>query len=156
MAPKIGGGRVLPLVGLVDVVSMNPFRASARVNTNLLKVSINAAIQQSISASVGVATVNPTLLAVGVAKGDNTVPFIANWNPNPGLASAVILLVYSALPARVVSDGTNTAPNSIVLGGVSAPRPTSGMALRGARLMRPSWRSKSDAAGRKTGQGARL
>jgi len=71
---RTGSGRVLPLVGVLVAVEMTALPVSAQVNSNLSNVSINAAIQHSISVSVGLGTVNFTLLAGGAANGDNPIP----------------------------------------------------------------------------------
>ncbi len=121
---KIGGGRVLPLVGFLVAVAMTSLRASAQINSNFSNVSINAAVQQSISVSVGLASVNFTLLAGGVANGDNPVPVTASWNLNPGSVGSVTLYAYFDIPAQALSDGTNAIPAANVLGRYTTGAPT--------------------------------
>lgn len=74
--------------------------------------------------SVGLATVNFTLLAGGVANGDNPVPVTTSWNLNPGAVGAVTLYAYFDIPAQALTDGTNTIPSSKVLGRFATGAPT--------------------------------
>ncbi len=77
---RIDGARAPPLVGFQVAVAMTSLRASAQVNSDISNVSISAAVQKSISVSVGLGSVNFTLLAGGMANGGATGPVTANSN----------------------------------------------------------------------------
>ena len=74
MAARIGSSQFLPVVELLLAVAIVVVHASAQVDSNNSRVSINLAIQQWISVSVGLCTVDFSLLAGDVANGDNPIP----------------------------------------------------------------------------------
>jgi len=86
---RTGSGRVLPLAGLLVAVVMTSLRASAQVSSPVSNVSVSAAVQQSISVSVGLGTVDFNLFAGDVANGDDPIPVTTSWNLNPGLVSEI-------------------------------------------------------------------
>lgn len=111
-------------IALALSIGLIPFQARAQVNSNIVNVALAAQVQQSISVSAGLGTVNFTLLAGGVADGDNPVPITTSWNLNPGVVGAVTLYAYFDVPAQALTDGTNNIPSANVLGRYTAGTPT--------------------------------
>jgi hypothetical protein len=93
-----------------------PFRALAQVNSNVGNVTLSADVQQFISVSPGVATVNFALLPGNAVTGAPTVPITTSWNLKPGGGPTVRLYAYFDSSTVALTDGTDNIPSSDVLG----------------------------------------
>ena len=93
-----------------------PFRTLAQVNSNVGNVTLSADVQQFISVSPGVATVNFALLPGNPVTGVPTVPITTSWNLKPGGGPTVTLYAYFDSSAVALTDGTDNIPSADVLG----------------------------------------
>lgn len=105
-----------PFLLLAVSLVVFPFRALAQVNSNVGNVTLSASVQDSISVSPGVGTVNFSLLPGAAVTGTPTVPITTSWNLKPAGGPTVRLYAYFDSSTVALTDGTDNIPSADVLG----------------------------------------
>jgi len=108
----------IPFLLLAVSLVVFPFRASAQVLSNVGNVTLSGSVQEFISVSPGVATVNFALLPGAIVDGAPTVPITTSWNLKPGGGLTLTLYAYFDFSTAALT-GPNNIPSADVLGRVS-------------------------------------
>ena len=109
-----------PFLLLAVSLVVFPFRALAQVNSNVGNVTLSASVQDYISVSPGVGTVNFSLLPGAAVTGTPTVPITTSWNLKPAGGPTVRLYAYFDSSTVALTDGTDNIPSADVLGSVNS------------------------------------
>jgi hypothetical protein len=130
----------IPFLLLAVSLVVFPFRALAQVNSNVGNVILNANVQDSISVSLGVGTVNFSLLPGAAVTGTPQVPITTSWNLKPAGGPTVSLYAYFDSSTVALTDGTDNIPSADVLGsfnsgGFTALTQTGPFGAAGASLL---------------------
>ena len=110
----------IPFLLLAVSLVVFPFRALAQVNSNVGNVTLSASVQDSISVSPAVGTVNFALLPGAAVTGTPTVPITTSWNLKPAGGPTVSLYAYFDSSTAALTDGTDNIPSADVLGSVNS------------------------------------
>ena len=113
----------IPFLLLAVSLVVFPFTVSA-VDSNVGIVTLNASVQDSISVSLGVGTVNFSLLPGAAVTGTPTVPITTSWNLKPAGGPIVSLYAYFDSSTVALTDGTDNIPSADVQGYINSVGPT--------------------------------
>ena len=117
--------RALAFLVLLGTLLVIPSTSRAQSLSNISNVTLNAAIQQSISVTVSAAAINFTLVpGTGPTAGAPTVTVTTNWALNPAGSPTMSLYGYFTSSTAALTNGAgNNIPSANILTSINAGAP---------------------------------